>query len=153
MKSGLEDVTNNMVGRVLRRHEIVRKDGERYSLNGFERLTDDEVTELVELCQRRLDDYLARRGDRIWRHRRLAGGLHLGFADLRDSAAPYRTCRLTMSLVVGLVLEPGVLYLVLTVSYTETKGLVPCIEGRSSVARLGDDAHRTAVFGDEGFIG
>jgi diadenosine tetraphosphate (Ap4A) HIT family hydrolase/5-methylcytosine-specific restriction endonuclease McrA len=69
-----EKVTNNMVGRVLRRHEIVRKAGDRYFLSGFERLADDQIAMLIALCQKRLDDYLARRGDRMWQHRRLAEG-------------------------------------------------------------------------------
>lgn len=38
---------------------------------------------------------------------------------------------------VGLKLEPGVLYLGKTVEYTETYNLVPMVEGRSSLGRLG----------------
>ena len=37
----------------------------------------------------------------------------------------------------GLVLEPNRLYLGRTVEYTETRNLVPMLEGRSSVGRLG----------------
>jgi ATP adenylyltransferase len=69
-----ESVTNKMVGRVLRSHEVVRKEGDRYFLNGFEGLAEDQIAVLVELCQRRLDDYLARRGDRMWLHRKMAEG-------------------------------------------------------------------------------
>jgi ATP adenylyltransferase len=69
-----ENVTNKMVGRVLRSHEVVRKEGDQYLLSGFERLGEEEVARLIELCQGRLDDYLARRGDRMWQHRRLAEG-------------------------------------------------------------------------------
>jgi diadenosine tetraphosphate (Ap4A) HIT family hydrolase/5-methylcytosine-specific restriction endonuclease McrA len=69
-----EKVTNEMVGRVLRRHEVVRKEGKNYFLSGFERLTEEEIGRLIELCQHRLDDYLVRRGDRMWQHRRLAEG-------------------------------------------------------------------------------
>lgn len=53
----------------------------------------------------------------------------------------------------GLVLEPQRLYLGRTVEYTETKGLVPMLEGRSSVGRLGLFVHVTAGFGDVGFKG
>jgi hypothetical protein len=60
-----EKVTNEMVGRVLRKHKIVVKDGKHYSLSGFEALGEEEVENLVALCQVRLDDYLARRGDRM----------------------------------------------------------------------------------------
>ncbi|WP_321370598.1 dCTP deaminase [uncultured Desulfuromusa sp.] len=53
----------------------------------------------------------------------------------------------------GLVLEPNRLYLGRTVEFTETKGLVPMLEGRSSVGRLGLFVHVTAGFGDVGFKG
>jgi dCTP deaminase len=53
----------------------------------------------------------------------------------------------------GLVLVPGRLYLGSTVEYTETHGFVPCIEGRSSIGRLGISVHVTAGFGDIGFCG
>ena len=53
----------------------------------------------------------------------------------------------------GLVLNPTQLYLGRTVERTETHGLVPMIEGRSSVGRLGLFVHVTAGFGDVGFCG
>lgn len=53
----------------------------------------------------------------------------------------------------GLLLVPGVLYLGRTVEHTETKNLVPMLEGRSSIGRLGLSIHVTAGFGDVGFKG
>lgn len=53
----------------------------------------------------------------------------------------------------GLVLEPGRLYLGRTREYTETNNLVPMLEGRSSIGRLGISIHITAGFGDVGFSG
>ena len=53
----------------------------------------------------------------------------------------------------GLVLNPNQLYLGRTVERTETHELVPMIEGRSSVGRLGLFVHVTAGFGDAGFCG
>ncbi len=53
----------------------------------------------------------------------------------------------------GFVLEPNRLYLGRTVEYTETRNLVPMLEGRSSVGRLGLFVHVTAGFGDVGFRG
>lgn len=53
----------------------------------------------------------------------------------------------------GLVLSPNQLYLGRTVERTETHNLVPQIEGRSSVGRLGLFVHVTAGFGDVGFVG
>ena len=53
----------------------------------------------------------------------------------------------------GLLLETGKLYLGRTIEYTETHNLVPMLEGRSSVGRLGLFIHVTAGFGDVGFCG
>lgn len=53
----------------------------------------------------------------------------------------------------GLILEPGRLYLGRTVEYTRSEGLVPMLEGRSSIGRLGLFIHITAGFGDVGFSG
>ncbi|HMO14382.1 MAG TPA: dCTP deaminase [Pirellulaceae bacterium] len=53
----------------------------------------------------------------------------------------------------GMTLEPNRLYLGRTVERTETHNLVPMIEGRSSIGRLGLFVHVTAGFGDVGFCG
>lgn len=53
----------------------------------------------------------------------------------------------------GLILYPGVLYLGRTVEKTVTHNLVPMLEGRSSIGRLGMGIHVTAGFGDVGFDG
>lgn len=51
----------------------------------------------------------------------------------------------------GYVLQPGVLYLGVTMEYTETHVHVPFLEGKSSTGRLGIDIHATAGKGDVGF--
>jgi dCTP deaminase len=53
----------------------------------------------------------------------------------------------------GLLLDSRKLYLGRTMEYTETHNLVPMLEGRSSVGRLGLFVHITAGFGDVGFKG
>lgn len=53
----------------------------------------------------------------------------------------------------GYVLQPGQLYLARSMEYTETHGLVPILQGRSSIGRLGVTVHITAGFGDVGFCG
>ena len=63
---------------------------------------------------------------------------------------PYQQIRIPAE---GLLLEPNRLYLGRTVEYTETNNLVPMLEGRSSVGRLGLFIHVTAGFGDVGFKG
>jgi dCTP deaminase len=53
----------------------------------------------------------------------------------------------------GFCMEPGELYLGATLERAGSKKYVPCIEGRSSVARLGLTIHASAGFGDRGFLG
>jgi len=53
----------------------------------------------------------------------------------------------------GYVLQPGKLYLGRTAEFTRTENLVPMLEGRSSIGRLGLFIHVTAGFGDVGFSG
>lgn len=53
----------------------------------------------------------------------------------------------------GLLLMPRTLYLASTAEWTETHGLVPMLNGRSGLGRLGLAVHVTAGFGDAGFRG
>jgi dCTP deaminase len=69
-----------------------------------------------------------------------------------DMARANRVLRITIP-DDGLVLSPNQLYLGRTVERTTTHNLVPQIEGRSSVGRLGLFVHATAGFGDVGFSG
>jgi dCTP deaminase len=69
-----------------------------------------------------------------------------------DMRRPSRVRRLTIP-AEGLVLQPNQLYLGRTAERTETRNLVPMIEGRSSIGRLGLFVHVTAGFGDVGFCG
>lgn len=69
-----------------------------------------------------------------------------------DMRKPNRTRKIKIP-ADGLVLNPSHLYLARTIERTETHNLVPMIEGRSSVARLGLFVHVTAGFGDVGFCG
>lgn len=63
---------------------------------------------------------------------------------------PHETIRITPD---GLLLKPNELYLGRTAEWTETRNLVPMLEGRSSIGRLGMFIHVTAGFGDVGFRG
>ncbi len=69
-----------------------------------------------------------------------------------DMKRPSRFRRITIP-PEGLVLQPNQLYLGRTIEYTETFNLVPMLEGRSSIGRLGLFVHVTAGFGDVGFCG
>ena len=68
-------ITKNMVGKVLTKNRgITHKDGEHYSLPRFKELSLDQVAELVNLCQLKIDEYSAKRGDAIWSHRTKSAG-------------------------------------------------------------------------------
>ena len=69
-----------------------------------------------------------------------------------DMKQPPGTANLTIP-EDGLVLEKGHLYLGRTCEHTTTNNLVPMLEGRSSIGRLGLFIHVTAGFGDVGFSG
>lgn len=69
-----------------------------------------------------------------------------------DAAKPnrYRRMRIPKD---GLTLQPGQLYLGRTVEYTSTHGLVPMIQGRSSLGRLGLFINPGGAVGDAGYCG
>ena len=70
-----------------------------------------------------------------------------------SSREPNETVEIDISGKSGFTLFPGTLYLGSTMEFTETHGLVPVIETRSSLARLGVSAHLSAGFGDDGWAG
>jgi len=72
--------------------------------------------------------------------------------DVLDMKKPNKTSKVLIP-PEGLVLETHKLYLGRTIEYTETHDLVPMLEGRSSIGRLGLFVHITAGFGDVGFCG
>jgi ATP adenylyltransferase len=67
-------IVNNMVGRVLRKHGIVERDSQTYKLNDFEKLDQKQIDYLIHLCELRLGDYIKKRGEAIWKHRRISAG-------------------------------------------------------------------------------
>ena len=82
--------------------------------------------------------------------------LHNELLQYKDEVLDMKTPNETEKLIIpeeGLLLKPGKLYLGRTLEYTETHNLVPMLEGRSSIGRLGMFVHVTAGFGDVGFKG
>ena len=65
-----QQVTNKMVGKVLRSHQIVEKKGNTYLLTAFNKLSEIEKASLIEICNNKIDAYIKKRGDAIWSHRR-----------------------------------------------------------------------------------
>jgi len=70
-----EHITKNMVGRVLTKSRgLTTKDRNEYHLIGSEELAQDEVDVLKELCATKIDEYVEKRGDKIWSHRKKSSG-------------------------------------------------------------------------------
>jgi len=69
-----------------------------------------------------------------------------------DMAAPNRFRRIRIP-EEGLTLHPGQLYLGRTVEHTETYGLVPRLQGRSSLTRLGLFISPGTSLGEAGYCG
>ncbi len=69
-----ENITRNMVGRVLTNHGIVSREGKDYILSGHDQLSPEQVEAIIVACQKKLEDYLEKRGELIWQHRRLSAG-------------------------------------------------------------------------------
>jgi dCTP deaminase len=69
-----------------------------------------------------------------------------------DVASPNRYRRLEIP-PEGFTLQPNMLYLGRTVEHTETRGLVPVIQGRSSFGRLGLFINPGGSVGDAGYCG
>ena len=67
-------ITTNMVGQVLRKHEIVVKDKSNYYLKGFEGFSSAQSKVLIELCEAKINDYIEEQGRNIWQHRRQSSG-------------------------------------------------------------------------------
>jgi ATP adenylyltransferase len=64
-----DEVVSGMVGKVLRRHKVVSYQSGVFHLGGFQSLTTEQVDELIRLCESKLEEYVAKRGARIWQHR------------------------------------------------------------------------------------
>ncbi len=65
------EIVKNMVGRVLTKNRgITEKDGNAYRLIGSEQLTQDQILELIEICQTKINEFESKRGASVWEHRR-----------------------------------------------------------------------------------
>ena len=63
-----------MVGRVLKSHGIVQKDRKSFKLRDYETYTEEQRIELIQICQEKLNEYIEKRGKRIFEHRRKSAG-------------------------------------------------------------------------------
>ena len=74
-----DTITKNMVGDVLTKNGIAEKIKEGRRVSGFripaaEQLSKAEVEDLVSLCLDAMNEYVAKRGDKIWSHRKKSSG-------------------------------------------------------------------------------
>ncbi|MDO8736596.1 MAG: HIT domain-containing protein [Thermoleophilia bacterium] len=69
-------ITNNMVGKVLRSHDVVIRDPriKEYALIDYELLNEQQRLSLIDLCKKRLTDFVETRGKKIFDHRRKSSG-------------------------------------------------------------------------------
>jgi len=65
-----ENVTKNMVGKVLRSHEIVQKKKDEFILTDYGELSPQEIDELIILCQAKIETFIENRKVSPWEHRR-----------------------------------------------------------------------------------
>jgi ATP adenylyltransferase len=64
-----------MPGKVLSKHQIVRREGDEYRLAlDPSSLSSDEQSELIRLCDEQISAYLQKRGAAVYDHRRAAIG-------------------------------------------------------------------------------
>ena len=69
-------ITNNMVGKVLRNHGIVARDKntKNYSLEDYSSFDQEQIDSLIQACSQRLESFLVTRGKAIFDHRRKSSG-------------------------------------------------------------------------------
>ena len=69
-----QTITNNMVGRVLRNREVVKKVSNKYQLPAYDDLKPDEIADLIKICNEKIRQYIDKRGEAIWQHRKKSKG-------------------------------------------------------------------------------
>ena len=70
-----EQITKDMPGKVLAKHDIVERDGDRFRLTvDPSSLCSEEREELIRLCDAAISSYLQKRGAAVYDHRRAALG-------------------------------------------------------------------------------
>jgi len=89
-----EHITKNMVGKVLTKNRgITSKDKNQYSLTGFEQLNEQEKSQLTELCESKIDEFLEKRKD-PWSHRKKSSGYIKGTVRYRVLSRAKFRCEL-----------------------------------------------------------
>lgn len=70
-----EQITLNMVGKILTNNRgITERNKRNYFLKGFHNLTEEQIAELIKLCEQKIEQFKKARGDKIWSHRKKSSG-------------------------------------------------------------------------------
>lgn len=69
-----QNITNTMVGKVLRRHSVINKKGNKFYLEDYKILTEKQKDILIKLCNNKIEQYINKRGSFIWEHRKKSKG-------------------------------------------------------------------------------
>ena len=70
-----EHITLNMVGKVLTHNRgITHRNKRDYYLKGFDSLSQEQISELITLCEHKIEVFKEARGDKIWSHRKKSSG-------------------------------------------------------------------------------
>jgi ATP adenylyltransferase len=88
-----EQITKNMVGRVLTSHALAKRIEDSYHLPGYDELSGSEVEALVALCESKMVSYLESRND-PWSHRRKSSGYISGRLKYQVLANAKKRCLL-----------------------------------------------------------
>ena len=74
-----QHITKIMPGKVLTNNlEIISKQKNSYAIDNFDKLKSGEVKELIQICQKKIDEYINKRGKKIWEHRKKSSGIISG---------------------------------------------------------------------------
>ena len=69
-----ESIVKNMVGKVLTNRNVVKRVGKAYRLELTETPSPSQISELVAICEAKVEEYEQRRGEKIWSHRAKSAG-------------------------------------------------------------------------------
>ena len=71
-----QHITKIMPGKVLTNNlEIISKQKNSYAIDNYDELKPSEVKELIQICQKKIDEYINKRGKKIWEHRKKSSGI------------------------------------------------------------------------------
>jgi len=65
-----QNIVNNMVGKVLRNRKVILKNQKEYFLRDYQNYNNNQIKELIEICNKKITDFINIRGEIIWNHRR-----------------------------------------------------------------------------------